>query len=202
MSGEEDWIILDRLRKEYPEFTGNGTCIDGGSRNMNGSVTYFLGPDVKYIGIDKCGDVDEVQKDISVAGVSWHGYIHDYPGKEVADLVTSFNTFEHDPYWKKSVTHLIELLKPGGLFIFQLVLSGPEHGDSYSVNGHYENMGYQSFTAHLTTLPITILEDVKRIAGSESVCPVDRMGEQRTNGPTLSYCARDFTYLIGRKNGQ
>lgn len=197
MSGHEDRGVLHELRVKYPEFTEKGLCIDGGSRNMNGSVSFYLGPDVEYIGIDK-DDRDELTGD-PVGGVTWKGYMHEYPGNEIADLVTCFNTFEHDPYWKESVTRLVELLKPGGLFVFQLICSGKPHGAIYAEKEYYNNMSVSSFNGQLLLLPVKIIRQLSRSKNYWYSCPVNIRGEL-LDVPENIRCTRDFEYLIGRKN--
>jgi len=200
--GPEDWVILDKLRDSEPEFH-KGVCIDAGSRNMNGSVSFFLGEEVTFIGIDEFEPSVEANRCIT-----WQGKVHEYPGSEIADMVTCFNTFEHDYYWKESVQRLMELLKPGGLFIFQLICSGDEHGNVNPTEPygkllkdgtrHYGNMDPDEFTTHLSQFPVKILDTIRKYEGERILCPVDRWSKKLPT-PKDYVLTRKYVYLIGRK---
>jgi SAM-dependent methyltransferase len=198
--GPSDWAILDDLRRIYPDHF-NGFCIDAGSRNMNGSVRHFLGEKAKFEGID------QFDPKTSPQFITWQGRVHEYPGENIADLVTCFNTFEHDYYWRESMTRLVELLKPGGVFIFQLVCSGSEHGSCHPTEPYgdllesggrwYRNMDPEEVRVLLGGLPVEIKETFDLQENSEVEVRVDRWGT--TVEPYQDKLTRRFYFFVGMK---
>ncbi len=191
-------MVLDRLQEEHREFH-EGICIEGGSKNWNGSARDFLGPNVTYIGIDK-GATPSHNKD-----VTWDGYIHEYPGGDnQADLVVCLNVFERDYHWRESSTRLLQLLKPGGLFVFNLCSFGDNGiGESWAetVDGkpfykQWDN--HQEMIEHLSKEFIFKLLEVIKTGNKSLMC--NRRGNPPVRVESYQFnCSRTFTYLVGRK---
>ncbi len=199
--GPEDGEVLYNLSISELEFS-QGVCIDAGSRNMNGTVKSFLGPGVQFIGIDEFEPDDAADR-----GITWQGFVHDYPGEEVATLVTCFNSFEHDFHWRETTIRLIELLKPGGLFVFQLVCSGVIHGadnptEPYGTKMedgeyYYKNVDDDQFIRLLDTLSVVVHQLIRRNPGETGTSSVDTYNRPSSQRYEIT---RHITYIIGRKN--
>ena len=138
----------------------------------------------------------------------WQGFVHDYPGEDVATLVTCFNSFEHDFHWRETVTRLIELLKPGGLFVFQLICSGVEHGNIHPTEPYgtkmedgtyyYKNVDVDQFTKYTLKHQVVLEKSIKKAPGDIIVALVDNYNKPfRT--PEQHEVTRHTHYLIGRK---
>jgi SAM-dependent methyltransferase len=98
---------LSTVQKQYQHKFSKASVLEMGSFDANGSARSLFSKDVSYTGIDaRPGPgVDEV----CVA--------HEYTGPKV-DVVVTTEMLEHDPYWEKTISNALRLLKPGGLFIF------------------------------------------------------------------------------------
>jgi SAM-dependent methyltransferase len=78
------------------------------------------------------------------------------------DIVMSLECFEHNPFWKETLTNMIRMLKPGGLCIVTCASLGrPEHGtprmEASSSPGtrdvgwnYYHNISLSEFRAQLS----------------------------------------------------
>lgn len=102
----EDRLFWDRCRKKYPRyFSKLSKVIEFGSYNVSGSIRDSF-PCSDYTGIDWIeGPYVDI---VSLA------HEVDFP-PETFDLVVSASMLEHDPYWKQSITKMVEVLKPDGL---------------------------------------------------------------------------------------
>ena len=89
-----DRKILEDYKKQYPDIFEHGIVIDAGSRLMNGSVLEFLGDDAK----EKFIGIDSFPAELDKTHIQYSGLTHTYPGNNIADMTTCFNTFEHDFY--------------------------------------------------------------------------------------------------------
>ena len=87
--------------------------LELGSFNVNGEIRSLLGPVARYVGVDHRGG----------PGVDHVSLFHDIPWTEEFDVLVCCNTFEHDPYWKKSLAAGIRALKPGGEIL--IMAAGP-----------------------------------------------------------------------------
>jgi len=96
----EDRLYWDRCSKKYPRyFNDPSKIIEFGSFNINGSIRDWF----------NCSNY---------TGLDWiAGPCHDAPFKpESFNTVVSASMLEHDPYWEKSITKMVEVLRPDGLF--------------------------------------------------------------------------------------
>ena len=130
--------------------TLSGQCYDFGSLDINGSIRPIVESyGLKYTGIDigEGANVDVISK------------AHEFKPSEQADLVTSCEMLEHDPYWDKSLANMYKVLKSGGLMILSCATHGrPEHGTARTSPGdspltqedeswrdYYRNLGPEDF---------------------------------------------------------
>lgn len=108
-----------------PERVKGKRIIDVGACDFNGSVRPLLeayGPS-EYIGIDMIPGpgVDRV--------INADNLIDAY-GRESFDIVVCMETMEHSRYWRKTLTNIKQILKPGGY----MVITAPAPG--YFYHGH------------------------------------------------------------------
>lgn len=191
---ECNFRFLRKCHDTYPEFTKRGKMIDIGARNMNGSVAWFLEPPVQYVGVDirnlrKIEPYEDIYHFAQIKGksfcipdpyVTWVGNFHDYHGDpdNSIDLVTCFNMFEHDEHWKLTVNRAIELLRPGGRFVFDVAVYSPPHGEDY-MERHYQHLDFTDFKTHLESLPVVIEliergDDCEYVVGTKKQVPITK----------------------------
>jgi len=114
----EAFRFVALVKEKRPEFFHACRVLEVGSRYINGSVRDLFG-NVAYVGVD-C---------IPGPGVDWIGMAHEFPDVTPFDIAISTEAFEHDPHWMKTINRMIDLLRPGGLFVATWASpSRPEHG--------------------------------------------------------------------------
>ena len=102
--------FVDSISKKFPKHFGQGCrVVEFGSRDINGSPRPYFHKPTEYVGIDFHGG-----RGVDVVGVA-HEWV---PSKAEYDVVVSTEMLEHDPYWKKTLTHACDLLKFGGVLVF------------------------------------------------------------------------------------
>lgn len=118
MAHQEQMDFCKSVKQIFPHFFKGVKVLDVGSLDINGNNRYLF-EDFTYIGIDlgEGRNVDVVSR------------AHEYKSDSKFDTIISTETFEHDEFWVQSVNNIIDLLKPGGLFLFTCATEGrPEHG--------------------------------------------------------------------------
>lgn len=134
------------VKSKFPSFFKNKRVLDVGSGDINGN-NRFLFEDCEY-------DGNDVFAGENVTIVSKTSNLQ-FPS-ETFDTIISTECFEHDPEYKESFKKIVEMLKPGGLFVFTCASTGRrEHGtrrtspnDSYGTIGNIE--GWQDYYKNLT----------------------------------------------------
>lgn len=151
MAQESQHNFVDNLKNEekFKKYFNDSIVLDVGSLDVNGNNRgYFTNCD--YVGLDvgEGPNVDVVHfahEFIPSLHLHYNDFQHHSKliehfarGKEVKpidqifDTIISTEAFEHDPYLKQTLNHIInDLLKPGGLFVFTCASGDqPEHGTS------------------------------------------------------------------------
>ncbi len=111
--------FVESIKAIYPAAFRDIKVLDCGSYDVNGSNLQFF-TDIEYTGVDL----------VAGPGVTCVSAIHEltFPAGTF-DTVICTGTLEHDIHWQKSVGKMIELLRPGGLFIIMVATGDfPEHG--------------------------------------------------------------------------
>ena len=111
-----DW--LKETKTKHPNLFEAAKVLEAGSLDINGSVREYFADDCEYVGVDaKQGK-----------GVDWWGIFHEYKEKPVGyfNVVISTETLEHDPFWRITLAHMIEMIKPSGALV--LSFAGPGRG--------------------------------------------------------------------------
>ena len=134
------------VKKNLPtSFTGK-TVLDVGSGDINGNNASLFNK-CMYVG----NDVFSAPNVTIVSKTSALPY-----EPNTFDTIISTECFEHDPEYELSFKKIIELLKPGGLFVFTCASTGrPEHGtrrtspnDSYGTIGNVS--GWSDYYKNIT----------------------------------------------------
>lgn len=141
MAHLNQYKFCERVASIFPNHFENIRVLDVGSMDINGNnKPHFKNCD--YIGLD-IGHGPNV--DIVCSG-------HLYSVKSNSEkfhTIISTECFEHDEYYKETITNIVEnLLLPGGMFIFTCATIGrQEHGttrtspaDSPFTNDYYKNL--------------------------------------------------------------
>lgn len=119
MAHIEQRKFCEKVKEKYPDFFKNKKILDVGSLDINGS-NKDLFENCVYIGLD-LGE----GKNVDVVSI---GHLYDAPN-EYFDTIISTEVFEHDMFYEKTITNIMRMLKPGGLFLFTCATTGrPEHG--------------------------------------------------------------------------
>lgn len=113
---QQQYIIT--IKQRYPDFFRNRRVLDIGSLDINGSNRGYF-ENCIYTGLDIAPgkNVDVVCK------------AHEYVTAEKYDTVISTECLEHDKFYALTLNNCMQVLKPGGLFLFTCATTGrPEHG--------------------------------------------------------------------------
>lgn len=125
--------FINFVKKNLPHYFKNVEVVDFGSGDINGNNREFF-EDSNYIGVDviPAPNVDMVSK--------CHESNIEQGSK---DTVISAEMLEHDPFWRESLLHMYNCLKPGGLLIITCATTGrPEHGTRRTTPQHcYATIG-------------------------------------------------------------
>lgn len=120
MTHVEQITYCQSVKTRHKEFFEKTTVLEIGSLNVNGSFRDLFNG-CEYVGVDI---VKGLAVDVVCKG-------HEYTSKTQFDVVCSGECFEHDEYWKKTLTNMYKLLRTGGLFFFTCASTGrAEHGTS------------------------------------------------------------------------
>lgn len=121
MAHENQQKFCLKVKELFPEYFNGVNVCDIGSLDINGN-NHFLFENYSYIGLDigRGKNVNVVSK----------GHLYRPIDGSQYDVVISTECFEHDMYWKDTITNVSEnLLRSGGLFVFSCATTGRhEHG--------------------------------------------------------------------------
>lgn len=150
--------FCENVKLRYPNFFKNVKVLDVGSLDINGS-NRDLFEDSEYTGID-VGEGKNV--DIVCLGHKFNAPCNYY------DTIISTECFEHDMFYEKTITNIIRMLKPGGLFIMTCATTGrAEHGTQRTTpfNAPLLTGEWSDYYKNLTE------EDIIKIDGFKSTFP-------------------------------
>ncbi len=146
----EDRLFWQRCSERYPHyFNDPSKAIDFGSFNVTGTIRDWCRCS-DYTGIDwiagPCVDV------VCLA--------HNAPFEsESFDTVVSASMLEHDPYWEKSLTKMVEVLKKDGLFAISWgATRNPLHHLEMAPDGRFHPLKAGLVLNHLQVLGLYIHE--------------------------------------------
>lgn len=157
MAHLEQAYFCEQVRLLHPRYFYNNLVVDIGSLDINGSNRQLFS-ECLYLGVDLSAgkNVDLVCK----------GHELRLPDASV-DVIISTEVFEHDIHYSETISNIIRMLKPGGLFIFTCATSGrPEHGTRSTTlqdAPFLEDAGWADYYKNLTE------EDIREVFNPETV---------------------------------
>ena len=129
------WI--ESLKERFPDCFEHRKVLECGAHFISTDVKQYFSDIVEYVGVDwRAGE-----------NVNRVCLIHDYKDKPDGyfDTVISISLIEHDPYWKKSIKRMLDLLSFGGTLI--LTYPGPRNAphltDTSPKEGYYKSIPMQ-----------------------------------------------------------
>ena len=112
--------FCESVKTRFPNFFTSSLVVEIGSMDINGNNRYLF-PNCEYIGVDIAPgpNVDIVSK----------GHEYHTSRNTRFDVAISTNSLEHDIHWEKTLHHMYELLRYGGLMMITVPTIGAgEHG--------------------------------------------------------------------------
>lgn len=119
MAHESQKRFCEYVIYRFPEMFVNKRSLDVGSLDINGN-NKFMFKGGTYLGLDLGAgpNVDIISK----------GHEYDAPD-DTFDVIVSTECFEHDMHYPETLSNIIRMLKPGGIFVFTCATTGrQEHG--------------------------------------------------------------------------
>ena len=109
------------VRSHYPGHFKSARVLEVGSLDINGSVRDLF-EDCKYTGVD-------LQPGPGV-DLACPGHLLELATSSF-DTVISAECFEHNPFWRETLSNMLRMLRPGGLVTISCATTGrKEHGTS------------------------------------------------------------------------
>lgn len=113
---ESQRIWCKYIREMFPNHFTNKQVLEVGSWDINGNNNYlFENCSILHVDVHEGKNVDVALP------------IHLLQTNLLFDTIISTNMLEHDMHWLKSISKMIELLKPNGFLMIQSFI-GVEHG--------------------------------------------------------------------------
>jgi len=143
MSHLQQQQFCEKVKAQFPDRFRKKRVLDVGSLDINGNNKYLF-ENCGYIGIDLGPG-----KNVDIVCP-----VHEFVGS--FETIISTEAFEHDPFFEMSFQRIVlDLLVPGGLFLFTCATKGrPEHGTYQSTphnapftNEHYKNISQDDIRA-------------------------------------------------------
>jgi SAM-dependent methyltransferase len=177
-------LYCESVKVKYPQFFKGVKVLDIGSLDINGSNRYLF-EDCDYLGID-VGEGRNV--DLVCVG-------HEFEGPDnYFDTIISTEVFEHDMHYEKTITNVMRMLKPGGLFLFTCASTGrAEHGTRRSDGSWAAPLLMEMKDEWADYYKNLVAEDVVIIDGFKTIFPDGVFGY---NGESCDL------YFAGIKNGK
>lgn len=107
----------ESIRDMFPNYFRNVRALDVGALDINGNNRYLF-KESEYIGLDVAAGPN-----VDVVCVA-----HEYAPDKTFDTIISTNALEHDIHWKKTLAHILYLLRSDGLFVMCTPSTWEEHG--------------------------------------------------------------------------
>ncbi len=121
-------LFWESCKKRHPQYFINTRVIEFGSYNINGSVKDYFDSPTEYVGVDwRDGP-----------GVDLISFAHEVVYDNKFDVVISASMLEHDPYWDKSISNMLEGLSHDGiLFLSWGAARNAEHEHDTACDGMF-----------------------------------------------------------------
>jgi len=189
---ESNRIFWNKYSKEYPRyFNDPSRIIEMGSTNINGSIRNHFNCRF-YVGVDwtegDCVDLISLAHEVSFED----GFF---------DTVVSASMLEHDPFWPRSITNMIRLMKQDGILILSW---GGAYNNPHCVksapDGKFHNLKAGLLLEFLETRKIY----VHRFHYEWSLCPENKQLQISSDlrgkvGTTALVAFKDKFYASGER---
>jgi SAM-dependent methyltransferase len=127
---DTDRAFWDMVAEKYSEFF-TGRVFEFGSYDVNGSIHDSFPDHEDWTGIDW-----RPGPQVDVVSLAHEFQLMDRPA-DLAKAVVSSSMLEHDPYWDKSLSRMVDCLKPdGALFLSWGAAGNPVHNQETCPDGH------------------------------------------------------------------
>lgn len=163
--------FVGRTHMRLPQFFENCKVLDCGSLDVNGTNKGHF-KDCFYMGVD-------IGPGPNVDYVSMIHEFTTYPDKYF-DTVISTDMLEHDLHWHKSLCHMVDLVRSGGLFL--MTCAGRGRGEHGTVRSSADSSpltvkipGWQDYYRNLE------ISDIRTILNLESIFVEFEITETYTN---------------------
>lgn len=194
----ENRLFWDRTSRRYPRyFNDPSKVIEFGSLNINGSIRAVCNCS-DYTGVDWIAGPD----------VNLVSLAHEIPfGPEIFDTVLSASMLEHDPYWEKSLTKMVEVMKKDGLFAISWgAARNPLHHLELAPDGKFHALRAGLVLNHLKGLGLYIHEfqyerTICLAHNDEEFIQAHKIRENKMYGmgEVVLVAFKDEKYAIGEK---
>jgi SAM-dependent methyltransferase len=185
------------VKNILPDFFKNKIVLDVGSGDINGN-NRFLFENCEYNGNDviNAPNVTIVSKTAKLPFTD-----------STFDTIISTECFEHDPQYEDSLKKILQMLKPGGLFLFTCASTNrPEHGtlrtskgDSYGTIGNVPDMidYYKNLTEVDLNNAINLTENFSQFATyyNSQVCDLYFWGIKKSETNNKLYDIIDYIQI-------
>jgi len=120
MSHPEQIGFFSAVAAANEALVDDANVLEIGSYDVNGSVRNVFARAKSYVGVDLDAG----------PGVDLVGFGHEVDHPDASyDVTISGECFEHDPYWRETLSNMVRMTRPGGLVVFSCASRGrPEHG--------------------------------------------------------------------------
>lgn len=142
-------LWLSDVKKKYPKSFSKSKVLELGSGTTSELVIRSYFKKCNYTGVDIVGK-DQGVKGVDVIAEAGSTKFK----KNYFDTLVCFSMLEHDPNWKKSVSHNIQFLKNGALIIFSFGSNGNRRHDPEP----WGEVEYDDFIKYCNRLPIKIID--------------------------------------------
>jgi SAM-dependent methyltransferase len=181
MAHPEQQVWCKYVKVLHPQFFKGVDVLDIGSLDINGNNRYLF-EDYTYTGVDigEGKNVDVVSKG------------HEFKPDKLYDVVISTECFEHDKYWKETIRNCIDLLKPGGLFLFSCATTGrQEHGTSRTTpqDSPFTHKEFNDYYMNLTEY------DIRQIQGFDNSFTEMKFGTNKFTKDLYFYGIKNKTVV-------
>lgn len=140
---------LTDLKGQYPKYFTKAKVLELGSGSTSIPVVRGFFKNCEYMGVDRVGlEGGNHGVDYTIEAKSTNFK------KNYFDTLVCLSMFEHDPDWKKSLSHNLPWLKSGGIII---ICFGAE-GNLHHGPDPWKLVPYKEFLKHASILPFNVLD--------------------------------------------
>lgn len=133
--------FVHSVRNRFPQHFGRGHILEVGAHDVNGHVRDLFNPECTWTGVDP-----RPGPNVHIVSCA-----HELTGQSIYHAVIATEVFEHDPHLQRTIATMLQLLRPGGIFV--ATCAGPmrePHGPDHSpLHGFYCNVTTDQLAQYL-----------------------------------------------------